>query len=303
MMPTVAQLERRSLPFGSAGSGWYSLYVSFPYTTTALIVWEYCITLDDEINFFWFSKLSWIKCLFFANRYIRVVLQVGNIIITELGDTRCLCPDAMDSWKVYNSTAAHVYYFLSCPTSVVYVQLQVLVMESILTLRVWAMSGRRRSVIYVLSFFLLLSTGTSAFLVVGDETFLSAVIYWIPMLLFEFLLFLTAAIHGLRGVKITRILTQARDNFGPKPIMRLLLRESVLYFAVVACCYPVLVWLTERQDNEMGLALMSITVTRMLLRLRKRAETDSNIPHTQDVELETVQFANSATEVTVASDA
>lgn len=82
------------------------------------------------------------------------------------------------------------------------------------------------------------------------------------MLIFEILLFLTAAVYGLRGVKITRILTQACHNFGPKPIMRLLLRDSVFYFVMytqlftfsishsclspsVACCYPVLVLLVR----------------------------------------------------------
>ncbi|KAK0202316.1 hypothetical protein DFS33DRAFT_1339116, partial [Desarmillaria ectypa] len=284
MNPTVTQLEQRSLPFGSTGSGWYSLYTSFPYKLL-LGMWISLCILSSHSRYEQFSDLSWIKCLFFANRYIRVVLQVGNIIITEISDTRSFCPDAASNWRVYNSMTTQVCYLFLCPTSVLYAQLQVLIIESILTLRVWAMSGRRRSVICVLSFFLLLSTGASVFLAGKDEMVLDDVIYWIPMLLFEFLLFLTAAIHGLRGVKITRIFTQARNNFGPKPIMRLLLRDSVLYFAVVACCYPVLVWL--RQNSATGLTLMSITVTRMLLRLRKRAEADLSILHTQDLELNT----------------
>ncbi len=50
----------------------------------------------------------------------------------------------------------------------------------------------------------------------------------------------------------------------------------------------------------MGLTLMSISITRMLLRLRKHAEADLNIPRTQDIELATVQFANPATEASMA---
>ncbi len=50
------------------------------------------------------------------------------------------------------------------------------------------------------------------------------------MLLFELIVFLTTIFYGLRGVKATRILTQVRQNFGPKPIMGLPLRNSIFYF-------------------------------------------------------------------------
>ncbi len=50
----------------------------------------------------------------------------------------------------------------------------------------------------------------------------------------------------------------------------------------------------------MGHTLMGISITRMLLRLRKRAEADLNIPRTQDIERATVQFANPATEASMA---
>ncbi|KAK0432659.1 hypothetical protein EV421DRAFT_1848076 [Armillaria borealis] len=122
---------------------------------------------------------------------------------------------------------------------------------------------------------------------------------WFPMLLFELIVFLTAVFYGVRGVKETKILTQVRQNFGPKPIMGLLLRDSAFYFVIVLCCFPILAFV----DHEMGLSLMSVTITRMLLRLRKRAKADLNMPHTQDMELESFRVANPVDEVSTASDA
>ncbi|KAK0232078.1 hypothetical protein EDD85DRAFT_1025713 [Armillaria nabsnona] len=219
---------------------------------------------------------------------------MADLFNSDIGDTIKLCPE---DWTTRaTALVSNVCGELLNPLAIAYVLLQVLIMESILVLRVWAMSGRRRNILYILSLFLLLSMGASAF-IYGYEDNFSDVRYWVPLLVFECLLFLTAAVYGLRGVKITRILTQACHNFGPKPIMRLLLRDSVFYFVIVLCCYPVLVLL----DNTMGLTLMSISITRMLLRLRKRAEADVNILRTQDIELATVQFANPATEAPMAS--
>ncbi len=50
------------------------------------------------------------------------------------------------------------------------------------------------------------------------------------MLLFELIVFLTTIFYGLHGVKAMKILMQVQQNFGPKPIMGLLLRDSVFYF-------------------------------------------------------------------------
>ncbi len=85
-------------------------------------------------------------------------------------------------WAQAGTLAANTCYEVLFPSGIIYgafviefggntiyslnyvVLLQVLIMESILILRVWAMSGRRRNVLYILSLFLLLSMGASAFL-------------------------------------------------------------------------------------------------------------------------------------------
>lgn len=58
----------------------------------------------------------------------------------------------------------------------------------------------------------------------------------------------------------TRILQES-----PRPIMWLMFRDSVLYFLLVLCAVPVMLFM----DAQLGLSIMSITVTHMLLRFRK----------------------------------
>ncbi|KAK0452765.1 uncharacterized protein EV420DRAFT_1645612 [Desarmillaria tabescens] len=267
---------------------YYSCEKFSRYATPALLAWEYCITLDDEMTFFWVPKISSIQCLFFMTRYLPMILGVWDIVPKIL----------MDSDNLYDELARsglnlQVFLFSWSTVYVVGVIGRLIVIESILILRVWAMSGRRKSVLYFFPVALLLNFGVSLFLYLRyGATSWDQRVYWIPMLVFEIILFTTAVGYGLQGMKVTQILARSRHNFGPKPIMGLLLRDSVFYFVVVAGCYPVYVWL----NSEMGLALTSIPITRMLLRLRKRAAEDLNIPATQDIELETLRIANSITE-------
>ncbi len=158
------------------------------------------------------------------------------------------------------------------------------------------------------------------------------------MLLFEFIVFLTAVFYGVRGVKATKILTQVRENFGPKPMMGMLLRDSIFYFlmyvtlalspikmsgnlknclafsaasqswhwrcaAIIYYLCRLLVLTTAQDKSTMGLSFMSITITRMLLRLRKRAKPDLDPTISQDMELATFRVAIPAEQVSIDSGA
>ncbi|PBK60537.1 hypothetical protein ARMSODRAFT_982204 [Armillaria solidipes] len=291
-----------------------SLAQNAPYTGKTFLLWEYLINIDDEVDLFWFSKLSWIKCLFFVNRYLTIALRVWDILCSEFFVISDIEPGlstvviAHYGETTCGSVASYPLRYLCSlglkSDSIVYVTIQILVMESILVLRVWAMLGRKKNVLVSFSILLFVNVAAtlSMNLYLNDLSTISPLIMtlfnWLPMLIFELILFLTAAIYGVRGVKSTKILAEMRQNFGPKPIMNLLLRDSVFYFVIVLCCVPILILV----DNKSGLSLMSVTITRMLLRLRKRAKADLNMPLSQDMELESFQVANPV-EVSVASDA
>ncbi|PBK64413.1 hypothetical protein ARMSODRAFT_1023272 [Armillaria solidipes] len=228
------------------------------YAEKTVLLWEYLVTVYDEVDLFWSSKLSWIKCLFFVNRYLIIALRIWDIIAT----------------------------------------IQVMVMESILILRVWAIVGRKRNVLVSFSILLFLNVAATLGIYFAMPTSTLTFYYWLPMILFELIMFLTAAFYGVRGVEATKFLTQMRQNFGPKPITGLLLRDNVFHFLIVLCCIPILAFV----NNEIGLSLMSMTITRMLLRLRKREKAD--MLRSQDMELESFRVANPVElGVSIASDA
>ncbi|PBK87097.1 hypothetical protein ARMGADRAFT_1168710 [Armillaria gallica] len=263
------------------------------YAAGTLILWEYVITVDDEIDLFWSSKLSWIKCLFFANRYLPIALRVWAIIY------ECFLPSPVcDRRKPYPSD--HLCRLILSPDSVVCVTVQILVMEGILVLRLWAITGRRR---FLLGFFcclLFLSMAATLGVYFFHTTTAPVRLYnWLSMLIFKFIMFLTAVFYRVRGVKATKILTQVRQNFGLKPMMGMLLRDSVFYFLIVLCCIPIL---ALEDKSAMGLSFMSITITRMLLRLRKRAKPDLDLTISQVMELATFRVAIPAEQVPINSD-
>ncbi|PBK64395.1 hypothetical protein ARMSODRAFT_471631 [Armillaria solidipes] len=231
------------------------------YAEKTVLLWEYLVTVYDEVDLFWSSKLSWIKCLFFVNRYLIIALRIWDII-------------------------GYLCILVLNPDSALYATIQVMVMESILILRVWAIVGRKKNVLVSFSILLFLNVAATLGIYFAMPTSTLTFYYWLPMILFELIMFLTAAVYGVRGMKATKFLTQMRQNFGPKPITGLLLRDSVFYFLIVLCCIPILAFV----NNEIGLSLMSMTITRMLLRLRKRAKVD--MPRSQDMELESFRVAN-----------
>ncbi|KAK0224428.1 hypothetical protein EDD85DRAFT_981988 [Armillaria nabsnona] len=255
------------------------------YADLTLLLWEYLITVDDEIDLFWSSKLSWIKCLFFVNRDLVIGLRVWDTICgyfpVSILPLRAAPSNASDGFWIVPSlapitsiTSWRLRQLFLNPESVVYamVTIQILVMESIIILRLWAITGRRGVLLTFFCFLLFLNAAATLVVYftvtndvpVGDQDL--TLYSWLSMLLFEVIVFLTTIFYGLREVKATKILTQVRQNFGPKPIMGLLLRDSVFYFLIVLCCALVQGFV----DTGLGLSLMSVTITRMLLRLRKR---------------------------------
>ncbi|KAK0202330.1 hypothetical protein DFS33DRAFT_885173 [Desarmillaria ectypa] len=50
------------------------------YITRSFILWDYLISIDDEVNLFWSSRRSWIKFLFCVNRYLGLFLRFWDLI-------------------------------------------------------------------------------------------------------------------------------------------------------------------------------------------------------------------------------
>ncbi|KAK0468793.1 hypothetical protein IW261DRAFT_1517415 [Armillaria novae-zelandiae] len=295
--------------------------------TWSLIFWDYLITLDDEITFFWSSRRSWIKFLFFANRYMGLLLRVWDII-WEILEVMFATPDfygpsssepivQKEDFLIHLSCyfiadiSGSVEAYEACfvwinSGSVLYVSMQLLVIESILILRIWVMTGKRRWALWTYFGLLICSTTASIVLsvclpaagnsmLIGDDinfvmTFTTTWVYGAPTLIFEAIIFGSAAYHGIKASGGLRplLLRSMGGPFwnGPKPIIRLVFQGSVLYFITVLLSLPIMVFL----DPRLGITTMSIAVSYMLLGLRKNVLSDPVGPSSQGVELTTLRF-------------
>ncbi|KAK0474438.1 hypothetical protein IW261DRAFT_1498983 [Armillaria novae-zelandiae] len=273
--------------------------------TWSLIFWDYLITLDDEITLFWSSRRSWIKFLFFANRYIGLLLRVWNIIAMILGIIFGRPNPSLESsiarkedflYHLYVNMPESFQAFEACLVSVdsgsvIYVSMQLLVIESILVLRIWAIMGKRRWVLWTFCGLLVCSTATSIMLsvhffffapivpIVDDMTVTTTWLYAIPTLLFEAIIFGSAAYHGIKasgGLRPLLLRSKGPFRYGPKPILRLVFQVSSLNMYT--------------SDPQLGITIMSIAANYMLLGLRKNVLSDPVGPSLQGVGLTTLRF-------------
>ncbi|PBK87093.1 hypothetical protein ARMGADRAFT_1168707 [Armillaria gallica] len=284
------------------------------YMTWSLILWDYLITLDDEvrpycilpmldspltglkITLFWFSKRSWIKFLFFANRYMGLVLRIWDIIWEHLENadelfSYHLCEEAIATMSEGAYEACAV---VTESASVLYVTMQLLVIESILVLRIWAIMGKRRWILC--TFFVLLVCSTAGSIVLNVNLFVleASLQYVIPTLIFEAIIFVSSAYHVLKesgGLRSLLLRSKGPFRYGPEPILRLVFQGSVLYFIAVLCSLPVMGLL----DPRLGITIMSVTTTHMLLRLRKKVLSDTVGSPSQKVELTTFRATTNGT--------
>ncbi|KAK0224430.1 hypothetical protein EDD85DRAFT_241844 [Armillaria nabsnona] len=243
------------------------------YMTWSLILWDYLITLDDEITLFWFSGRSWIKFLFFANRYMGLLLRIWDIIWEHLDNA-----DELFSFRLCRNAISEEAYDACVvgteSSSVLYVTLQLLVIESILVLRIWAIMGKRRWILW--TFFSLLVCSTTTSIVLSLQITVGAVsfFYVIPTLIFEAIIFISAAYHVIKesgGLRSLLLRSRGPFRYGPEPILRLVFQGSVLYFIAALCSLPVMAVL----DPRLGITIMGVSATHMLLRLRKRVLSDT----------------------------
>ncbi|KAK0224429.1 hypothetical protein EDD85DRAFT_241796 [Armillaria nabsnona] len=262
------------------------IYHAAPYITWSLISWDYLITLNDEITLFWFSGRSWIKFLFFANRYMGLLLRIWDIIWEHLENA-----DELFSFRLcrrYTTVGAYDACAVGTESSsVLYVTMQLLVIESILVLRIWAIMGKRRWILW--TFFSLLVCSTTTSIVLNLHFFFDSATlpYTIPTLIFEAIIFVSAAYHGIKqsgGLRSLLLRDTSPFRYGPTPILRLVFQGSVLYFTAVLCSLPLMAIV----DPRFGITIMSVTINHMLLRLRKQGLSDTVGPPSQ-VELTTLR--------------
>ncbi|KAK0238518.1 hypothetical protein EDD85DRAFT_950716 [Armillaria nabsnona] len=241
------------------------------YVTETLFVWEYLISIDDEVALFWAcfnfitlegSRLSEtletvLKTIVdqILNRYLGMLLRIWDMFVYQYSLVQYICG-------------------INLAPSQPITAIQCVVLESIVVVRAWAILGRQQRVLWI--FFGLLAFTTSASTVIGAlsiERENGHRFYILPLAFFETTVSAAVAYRGIKYLRDSRSLRSSCADARPRPLVRLVFEDSILYFVMVAVILIVVPF--SPATLPLGLSIASITVTRMLLRLRKQALSDS----------------------------
>lgn len=236
----------------------------------------------------WFKPMSFMKVLFFLNRYIPLAAGFVNASVF-LNASPTLSASLCGHWFKFQSGEA----------------LAVLgIIQAILVVRIWAIYNRNRFVLIILGVFGCLQLAASG-TITGISTtqgvassqpgpgFFTCSIttpsyfaaYWIPILTFEITLFLLTLIKGLehfRRANQLGKLSGLSKNSG-HALLTILVRGSVMYFFIIAAVYAgnaaVWYWADSslyQASSVFGLMIPPMVATKLLLSLRSSFYNDQD---------------------------
>ncbi|SJL12060.1 uncharacterized protein ARMOST_15481 [Armillaria ostoyae] len=155
-----------------------------------------------------------------------------------------------------------------------------------MVVRAWVIMGKQHRVLWTLFGLLTISASTVTLVLHkhdGTDYF-----YFLPNVFFEVTIFVVVAYHEIKYLRDSRAFQSSCAGVSQlriRPIMQLMFEDSILYFVIIIAVLMIVPFLTDTLPLCMSLA--SITVTRMLLRLRKQALFDSAGPTSVQEELST----------------
>ncbi|KAJ7214738.1 hypothetical protein B0H12DRAFT_1155134 [Mycena haematopus] len=242
-----------------------------------LFMWDYFLTFPQEVQYFWGSRWSFVKFLFFLNRYFTMVL-VAFTVFFDLYST----PDAETClvWAKFQVFAALFCAFI---------------VEVIMQIRLHAMYGHNKRLIFVVSLLCIgelmsmvslslikFPTSSSGLAQVPNSPnpwtlpFCNNVIpdhfypYWIAFMIFDMIVFLLV----LRKAYI-HYQTLPDKSWSNATLMAILVRDSVFYFLcnIVVFLGTTLLWRYGPQGlatvaNSWSLVVPSTSAGRLLLNMR-----------------------------------
>ncbi|GAA6021554.1 hypothetical protein JCM10207_005066 [Rhodosporidiobolus poonsookiae] len=191
-------------------------FTTFTCVWLGIYVWDSMATLSLEYRCIWRAKMSAVKVAYLVNRYSTLVLLIIEVVVLVFHYS----PDTCASLS-FVRPIGQIVSVIAC--------------SSILSIRLWALWDRSRTILAVMTLLVIAQLGVMVGLVTQGHAdamdfhgclFAQADSYgvvWTTTLLFE-----TIALVLL----IYRVLV-LRRRIGPSPLLRILLRHSVGYFAAV----------------------------------------------------------------------
>ncbi|KAG9082000.1 hypothetical protein FS749_007241 [Ceratobasidium sp. UAMH 11750] len=231
-------------------------------------MYDYFLTLSDEIRYVWKTEKTPVTILFLVNRYVTFVVLAIDMYdkggtAAHISDKFCL------TWYFVEGT----WYVTSFG-----------IIHALVTMRVAALWGRSRWVVISLAslwicYFSATSTIVFTALISKIDTirfeptlrlcFLSIAPYlwacWIPPLTLEVILFTLSCIQAFKAGRYT----------SRTPLLRILIRDGTFHFLVIVCCslFNMVTWMVApptlvKGTLGFGLGIANAMISRLVLNLR-----------------------------------
>jgi len=266
---------------------------------TALLFWDYFLTFDQEIEFFWHGEWSWPRVLFFLNRYFPLLVQTINT--AALTD-----PTISDEF-------CRVYLLGLFPASAF---ASIFVVQSIVCFRIYSMYGRSKMVLIPLVVLLLCCAVAAISITAFSSVNSVASAHGIPGIVLCGELSSVQIIYGavvplviFEGIACILVLWKAYSHLihshTKLPFMSRLVaiiaRDSIFYFVTGFIVYisNAMIWRFGSPTLGglligVGVALLSVLGNRMLLNLRvadaeSRTTTIETVPAIEFVPRNNIQ--------------
>ncbi|KAJ7886266.1 hypothetical protein B0H13DRAFT_2342909 [Mycena leptocephala] len=222
--------------------------------SACLLVYEWVISLDDEIPRMWSLKWGLPKLIFVLNRYIIRVLLVCLWIVVDLPGTNKVC---------------HIYGYVQ----IIPLALAILVVQALIVIRVWAIYCNSRQMFWCLTFLYTLEV-VAVVICVSVTTVDTKVII--------LLITLAKVVPWDTGVLASEY----------RPTLKILARDSVVYFAFIFAftLANTIIYSLESTRYYRSILLgptstIPSKVSRMMLNVRPLCESPSSLDLSSTLEM------------------
>ncbi|PBK60595.1 hypothetical protein ARMSODRAFT_721351 [Armillaria solidipes] len=219
----------------------FRLSDALAYIAGTLVTWDYLISIDDEVALFWSSRRTLIKFLFFVNRYLGIFLRIWEMFIFQYSLVHDICGIDVAVFRPFNAC----YMFID-PESIIYVGIQLVVMNIIMVVRAWVIMGKQHRVLWTL--FGLLTISASVVISVLPMHDRTNYFYFLPNVFFEVTIFAVVAYHEINYLRNSRALQPSCAGISQpriRPIMQLMFEDSILYFVIIIAVLMIVPFLTD----------------------------------------------------------
>ncbi|KAJ7803754.1 hypothetical protein B0H14DRAFT_2613039 [Mycena olivaceomarginata] len=259
------------------------------------LVWVCCFSsllhIGDQYDHAQFKPMSFMKVLFFLNRYLPLVGGiVDNSIYLDESPTTLTA-------SISSQTPGGHWFKSQAGASIAGLG----VIQAILVTRIWAIYAKHKPLCIFLGVFGCLQLAASATILAITTTqgvpssepapdfFVCAITtppyfaaYWIPILTFEFTLFALTLIKGVQNFRRTNVSILSGQS--GQAILNILVRDSVIYFFIIAAVYTgnAAVWFWAdasfyEASSAFGITIPPMVASKLIFSLRQTFH-DETVP-------------------------